>query len=181
MHPGIHPLLLALTGDDRRSIGEANQAAQAVAESPELMTVLFQGLASIDPVLRMRCADAIEKASRPCPALLLPFKEALLQHFSRLEQQEVRWHVAPMLVRLPLDEAEQAQVMRRLLDYTNDRSSIVKTMAMQALADLALAHPKWRADIRRHLEELTQIGSPAMKARGRKLLKALAKPSPLEP
>ena len=180
MPSGLHPLLVTLCGGDRRSIGEANRAAQAVAACPELMAVLFQGLASLDPVLRMRCADAIEKASRSRPDLLLPFKEMLLQHHSRQEQQEVRWHVAPLLVRLPLDEAEQAQVLRCLLNYMNDRSSIVKTMSMQALADLALAYPQWLSEIRQHLEELTIIGSPAMQARGRKLLKALTS-KPFQP
>jgi hypothetical protein len=48
---------------------------------------------------------------------------------------------------------------------------IVKTCAMQALADLAFTDAKLKSQIRPLLEELTQIGTPAMRARGRKLLR----------
>jgi hypothetical protein len=78
-----------------------------------------------------------------------------------------------MLARLPLSDAEAASVMGMLLRYTNDRSGIVKTMAMQALADLALLHPELLAEARQHIEERAVIGTPAMKARGRKLLPKL--------
>ncbi|MBN8285345.1 hypothetical protein [Zoogloea sp.] len=149
----------------------------AVLECPELIGVLFQGLETADPTLRMRCADAIEKVTANRPELLLPFKEAILNRLSKLEQQEVRWHVAPMLARLPLTEAEEVTVVNLLLGYTNDRSSIVKTMSMQALADIALRSHRLLPEIKQHIEELSIIGTPAMKARSKKLLKSLAKES----
>lgn len=46
--------------------------------------------------------------------------------------------------------------------------------AMQALADLASRHPPLRPSVMLHLQELTAIGTPAMKARGRMLLAAMA-------
>lgn len=169
----MHPLLQSLSGGDRRSIGESNQAASAVIDHPELIGVLFQGLETSDPVLRMRCADAIEKATANRSELLLPFKDALLNRYSKVEQQEVRWHVAPMLARLPLTESEEINVVNLLLGYLNDRSSIVRTLSMQALADIALRSHRLLPEIKRHIEELAGIGTPAMKARSRKLLKRL--------
>ncbi len=169
----MHELLASLTGGDRRSIGEANRAAAIVKEHPELIVVLFEGLTSEDPVLRMRCADAIEKASAGRPELLVPYKTKLLREFSKIEQAEVKWHVAQMLVRLPLSDAETQEAVDMLLNYTNDRSSILKTHAMQALADFALRERKRVPEIKKHVEELIVIGTPAMKARGRKLLKLL--------
>lgn len=171
----MHPLLQSLSGGDRRSVGESNRAVLAVLECPELIGVLFQGLETADPALRMRCADAIEKVTANSPELLLPFKEAILNRLSKLEQQEVRWHVAPMLARLPLTETEEVTVVNLLLGYTNDRSSIVKTMSMQALADIALRSHRLLPEIKQHIEELSIIGTPAMKARSKKLLKSLAK------
>jgi len=50
-----------------------------------------------------------------------------------------------MLAPLPLTEAEEGTVVELLLSYTNDRSSIVKTMSMQALADIALRSRRWAA------------------------------------
>ncbi len=173
----MHPLLHALSGGDRRSVGESNRAVLAVLECPELIGVLFQGLETADPILRMRCADAIEKVTANRPELLLPFKKTILNRLSKLEQQEVRWHVAPMLARLPLTEAEEVTVVNVLLGYTNDRSSIVKTLSMQALADIALRSHRLLPGIKQHIEALSIIGTPAMKARGKKLLKSLAKES----
>ena len=56
------------------------------------------------------------------------------------------------------------------MEYLSDPSSIVKTCAMQALADLARQAPELRANELAILQDLTAHGTPAMKARGRKLL-----------
>ena len=166
----MHALLQSLSGGDRRSIGESNRVASIVLEQPGLMKVLFQGIESSDPVLRMRCADAIEKVTVNRPELLIPYKRKLLQKLSKIEQQEVRWHIAPMLARLPLTREEESSVLNILLGYTNDRSSIVKAMAMQALADIAYRNRRLLPEVKQHIEELIVIGTPAMKARGKKLL-----------
>jgi hypothetical protein len=63
-----------------------------------------------------------------------------------------------------------------LFDYLRDHSRIVKTCAMQGLATLAGADSSLRAKIVPLLEELTEIGTPAMRARGRKLLQHLNRP-----
>jgi hypothetical protein len=146
-----------------------------VLQKPELIDVLFRGLEIEDSVLRMRCADAIEKVTAKSPELLRPYKRRILQNLSKSEQPEVRWHVAPLLARLPLSSTEESAVVAVLLGYANDRSSIVKTMAMQALADIAIRSPRRLPEITRHIEELSIIGTPAMKARGKKLLRLLQK------
>jgi len=46
----------------------------------------------------------------------------------------------------------------------------VKTCAMQALADLTRQGPDLRPALLRQLQQLTVSGTPAMRARGRKLL-----------
>lgn len=170
----MHPLLQSLSGGDRRSVGEASSVVAAVLASPELISVLFQGIEIPEPVLRMRCADAIEKVTASRPELLVPHKEAILYRLSKVEQQEVRWHVAPMIARLSLTEAEETIAVTLLLGYTNDRSSIVRTMSMQALADIARRSRRLLPEIKRHIEELSMIGTPAMKARSRRLLEELA-------
>ena len=83
-----------------------------------------------------------------------------------------------MLARLPLTQKEESSVLNILLGYTNDRSGIVKTMAMQALADMAHRNPRLLPDVKARIEALVAIGAPAMKARGKKLLGRLEKESP---
>lgn len=78
-----------------------------------------------------------------------------------------------ILPRLKLNQEEKQQVVDILLSYICDDSSIVKTFAMQALADIAKQNPNYRSSVLDHLRELTVIGTPAMKARGHKLLAEL--------
>lgn len=162
-----------LSGGDLRSIGRADEVVDLVRTRPELFPSLLQGMRSSDAVLKARCADAAEKVSTVHPEWLIPHRRLLIEQLARDPQPEVRWHVAPMLARLPLDEAEVARVVTLLTQWLGDASSIVKTLSMQALADLAERHEALRPEVLRHLREWTVVGTPAMKARGRKLLKRL--------
>ena len=162
-----------LTGGDRRSIGRANEVAKEIARDRSAFARVFAAMLDPDPVVRMRAADALEKASALNPGALQPFKRRLLAKLPSIDQQEVRWHVAQMLPRLRLTPQERDHAISLLLDYLNDKSSIVKTSAMQALADFALQDKQLRLRVRPILENLTAVGTPAMRARGRKLLKCL--------
>ena len=167
----MHAILKKFTGGTRRSLGRTNEVVAEVLASPRLFPHLFAGLTSNDEVLRMRAADAIGKITAERPDLLQPFKKKFLAVANRTDQQEVRWHAAQILPRLKLTTIERAAAVEILFDYLRDKSSIVKTFAMQALADLAARDPQLQSKIRPLLEELTQIGTPAMRARGRKLLR----------
>ena len=149
--------------------------ASKIYASPKeaLEGVLFDGMGSDDPLLAMRCANAADKVTALRPDLLQARKAALLGPLAQIEQKQVRWHVAPMLARLALSQTELARTVDILLAWTNERSSIVKALAMQALADLALRNETLRPAVLRHIRELVVIGTPAMQARGRKLLKLL--------
>jgi hypothetical protein len=82
----------------------------------------------------------------------------------------MRWHVAQMLPRLRLTAAEKRQAVVILTEYLRDKSSIVRTFSMQALSDLAADDAVLRGEVRPLIERLTRTGTPAMRARGRKLL-----------
>ncbi|MCE7986169.1 MAG: hypothetical protein DYG89_33755 [Caldilinea sp. CFX5] len=167
------PLLAKLTGADRRSIGQSEAVVAEVLADPSRFADLFQGLLVADPLVRMRAADAIEKITISHPAYLQPYKAQLLAEVARIEQQEVRWHVAQLLPRLALTPDERATAVTLLNSYLQDQSKIVKTFALQALADLALVDTELRPAIITQLEQVTQTGSPAMRSRGKKLLAKL--------
>lgn len=166
-------ILQKLAGGDRRSIGRVSEVVTDVLNDPTLFEVVFHGMVSDDPVIRMRSADAIEKITARRPEYLQPHKTTLIQRVAKIEQQEVRWHVAQMVARLELSQEERAVVVEILLGYLNDKSKIVKTFSMQALADLAEQDVSLRSQVIPLLEELTETGSPAMRSRGRKLLERL--------
>ena len=167
-------ILRKLEGGDRWSIGRSNEVVAEVLASPELFSRLFAGLSVDDPVVRARAADAVEKISVIHPEYLRPYKATLVGDLARSEQKEVRWHVAQMLPRLRWNAREWQEVCEILTDYLRDSSSIVKTFAMQALADLTAQVSELRPSVLRQLEKLTVSGTPAMRARGRKLLAELS-------
>jgi hypothetical protein len=169
----MHTILTKLSGGDRRSIGRSNEIVEEILKRPSLFRYLFEGMASDDAIVRMRAADVAEKVTARQPDLLQPHKKKLFTIAGSSDQQEVQWHAAIMIPRLRLTAKERAVAVDILFDYLRDHSSIVKTFAMQGLATLASADPRLREKILRLVRELTEVGTPAMRARGRKLLQDL--------
>jgi hypothetical protein len=167
------PLAALLQGKDRRSIGRANEVAALVLREPRRFRELMKCLRSDDAVLRMRAADAAEKVSARKPRLLDPYKAELLGLLAETGQIELRWHLALMVPRLSLTRAERLRSTEEFRRYLEDSSSIVKTFAIQALADLAKDEQSLLPEVRELLEQAARTGTPAMRARARKLLKKL--------
>jgi HEAT repeat protein len=166
-------ILRRLAGGDRRSIGQSNQIAALVLKRSALFGHLVRGLRAPDPVVRMRAADAAEKVSLERPDLLVSFKTELLRLLETATEQELRWHLAQIVPRLPLTRRDRLRAFSAFQSYLQDRSSIVRTCAMQALADLASSDTGLLRQVVKLLRKHTENGTAAMKARGRKLLHQL--------
>lgn len=168
-------LVAQLEGCDRRMIGRADEVAAMVAKNPKLFASLIAGLWSADELVRMRAADAAEKVTRTSRELLQPYKKELLGLLAEEGQQEVRWHLAAMISRLVLSAKERQAAADSLHAYLEDRSSIVRTFALQGLADLAATDQSMRPAVMELLRESARNGTAAMKARSRKLLARMEK------
>ena len=162
-----------LAGGDRRSIGRSNQVVKLVLHEPRRFRELVGCLFNDDPIVRIRAADAAEKISAKLPRLLDPYKRELLGLLCDTHQIEVRWHLAQMVPRLTLDASERQRVMKTFERCLDDRSSIVKTFALQGMSDLVQRDESARAKVKALLEQATRSETPAMKARARKLLATL--------
>jgi hypothetical protein len=121
----------------------------------------------------MRAADAAEKITRTNPELIHSYKKELLGLMDEVAQKELRWHLALMVPRLVLTLDERQHVVACLRRYLEDRSSIVKTCALQALFELAQEDPGLRTTVVDLLRHSARGGTAAMKARSRKLLAVL--------
>lgn len=164
-----------LGGTDLRSIGRADEAARALRRNPARVAEVVDLLQADSPVLRARSADALEKASRAVPGMLKPHSRSLLDLAERATQQEVRWHLAQMLPRLPLTAPGRRRAMRLLHRYLDDESRIVQVCAMQSLWDMDPARS------RALVERMAANKSPALRARARRLLKRAAPPASRPP
>ena len=165
-----------LEGGDRRSLGRAAEVVRDVLADPTLFEEVFGGMWDSDPMVCLRVADVVEKISRTRPEWLAPFKRLLLDQAARVEQIEVRWHIARMLPRLKLTRSERAEAAAIASVYFGGKSNIVKVMALQAFADLAAEGDRaMREESARRIDDALRSGSPAVRARARKLLKGPAR------
>lgn len=170
----MNKIMQKLRGDDLRSIGKADEVVQDILNDPSLFKELFEGILNKDPVIRMRSADAIEKVSVKHPEYLQPFKSKLINHLSKIEQQEVRWHVAQMFSYIETSKIERNKIIKILLSYIEtDESKIVKTFSMQTLADFAEKDEQIKPRMINLIKGMIKNGSPAIISRGKKLLKQL--------
>lgn len=164
-------LLSLLQGSDRRSIGRANEVARLVLRQPKLFRELMACLWHENPLVRMRAADAAEKTSARRPEVLQRYKTQLLGLLAETEQIELRWHLAQIIPRLKLTTGQRQRAAGALRHYLDDRSSIVRAWALNALVELSHRDETLRPEAKHLLEEALHSGSAAMKARARKLLK----------
>jgi hypothetical protein len=125
----------------------------------------------------MRAADAAEKVTRKHRELLQPYKDELLGLMAETQEQELRWHLAVLVPRLELNARERQVAISSLHRYLEDRSSIVKTFALQGLVDLIKNGPGMRSRVIDIVRQAIRHATPAMKACSRKLLTQLERVS----
>ena len=159
-----------LAGGDRRSIGRSNEVVALVLDQRERFGELIECLWSDDPIVRMRAADAAEKISAREPGLLKPFRSELLGLLMEAREQELRWHLAQMIPRLPLTAKERKRAAMTFRSFLKDPSSIVKTFGLQALAQLSRHDKSLRSEVLALIDHALRTGTPAMKARARNLM-----------
>jgi hypothetical protein len=161
-----------LSGGDRRSIGRVAEVVDLVEQNPSFFHQVIEAFEVDDEVVRMRASDALEKLTRNHPEWIAPYAEAVWNAVGS-DLKEVRWHVAQMLPRVAQTPASKRRAMDVLTAYISDPSSIVRTCAMQSLADLSVDDANLRRNVVQVIHDLVESGTPAMKSRGRKLLKRL--------
>lgn len=172
----MNRILKKLVEGDLRSIGRSEEVVAEVLACPDLFDDLFAGLKSEIPGVRMRAADAIEKVTVRQPELLHPYRAVILNELMVIPQQEVRWHICQIIPRLALSAEERKQAAATLETYLLDKSRIVRTFALQSLADLAFEDEELAVHVRKVLEAQVGCGIPSVESRSKKLLAKLRKP-----
>jgi len=167
-----------LQGGDRRSLGCANQVAGTILANPSRLQELLSCCLAPSPIIRSRASHALMTIARQKPELLQPHTGFFLNEVMPLSQWEVRSHFCQTITRLALAPREIDRLLSGLQDYFSDKSSIVRTCAMQAMVDLCQQTESLAPQIRPIIAEKTASGTAAMRARGRQLLKVLDRDFP---
>jgi len=157
--------------------GRVAQVAELVRAQPRRAERLLELLWDDDAGVASRAADVFERVSSDAsPALgrvFAGFKESLIGLLPEARFMKLRWNLAFAVPRLELTRAEARRVAAALEGYLGDRSSIVKTAALQGLADLTRHDPARLPEVVELLQIKGRSGTPAMRARSRILLKRL--------
>jgi len=162
--------------------GRSCEVAELVRAKPRKMVQLIECLWDEDPGIANRAADALERATYHRPELAQAWKKELIGLMAEAKQNKLRWNLALLVPRLQLEVREArraAEVLRSYLDDQNSlvqSGSIVKTAAMHGLATLTRHDPKLIPEVLDMLRILSRSGTPAMRARGRILLKQFEAP-----
>lgn len=167
----IHAMLAV--GRHRLDVGRAREVAELVLAEPRKTARLIECLWDEDAGVANRAADSLERASYHRPTLAARWTESLIGLMAEAQPNKLRWNLALSVPRLTLTVEEAQRVAAILRTYLEDRSSIVKTAAMHGLAELTRHDPSLLAEVLDMLRILSRSGTPAMRARGRILLKAL--------
>jgi hypothetical protein len=170
----MNNILAKLLGGDLRSIGRADEVLADILKDSSLFEEVLTGMQSDNPLVRMRAADAIEKASKLHPEYLQPYKETVIYKLSEIEQQEVRWHVALLFSYLELNDMEKSLVAEKLLTWIRkSKSKIVIVNSLEALVHIVQQDKRYKRTVGELLKELITSGSPAVIARSKKLMNSL--------
>jgi hypothetical protein len=164
-------LLALLEGGDRRSIGHVDAVMDLIRMEPHLFPNLVEGIASTDPLIAMRAADAVEKLTQERVAWLQPFKERILKEFLLIQQHEVRWHMVALLNRLDLTINERWDAVRVLAGFLHDSSKIVQAFTLQAMFDISAPVVALRQEVIAVLQDKTDDVAPAVRTRAKNLLR----------
>ena len=127
----------------RLDCGNACEVAALLLKNPRKAGQVVECLWDEDAGVANRAADALERASSRRPEMLARWKGALLDRMLDAEENKLRWNLALMIWRTPLKEAETARVAGVLPEVLD------------------------------MLRILRRSRTPAMRARGRILLKSM--------
>ena len=160
-------------GRHKLDVGRTKEVAALILAKPRKVGQLIECLWDEDAGVANRAADALERATYHRPALAAAWTESLIGLMAEAEQNKLRWNLALLVPRLKLSVEEARRVATALRTYLDDQGSIVKTAAMHGLAVLTQHDPKLLPEVLDMLRILSRSGTPAMRARGRILLKQL--------
>jgi hypothetical protein len=160
-------------GRQRLSSGRVCEVVKLVQAHPKKASQLIECLWDEGPGVATRAAGALEKLTHSDPLLLRSWKAPLLGLLTEATEKKLRWNLALMIPRLELTSPECRRAAETLQSWLEDSSSIVKTCALQGLADLTRQDPSLQPAVLDLLRIHSRSGTAAMRARGRILLKRL--------
>ncbi len=163
-------MLDQLKGGDLRSVGKVNEIIQLIT-TRESFDELVAGLFTEDRLVVMRAADAIEKLTVQKSEWLILHKEKLIQLLNQAQHKELKWHLALLVSRIPLNVQELGPVWSTLKNWCLgiSESRIVKVNALQGLYMISRRFPPLQTEWLAIVQEVRSQNIPSVNARIKQL------------
>lgn len=167
----FRPMLL---GRDLRPAARSKEVAQLVQDQ-ETFDQLFILVLHHERLLLMRAADAVQKVTLQHPEFLLPHKDQLFSLLKGGLKKELKWHLALLITRVPLDDFEVEDVWTDLSYWAlnPNESKIVRVNALQGLYELTRKNRTRTDALVTIMKNLEHTNIPSLQARIRKLSKLM--------
>ena len=161
--------------------GRVCEVVALITAAPRRVPALIELMWDDEAGVASRAADVLERITRdPSPAVLRVvqgYKEEIVGLLPDARFPKLRWNLALTIPRLTLTVPECGRVAGVLQAWLDDSSSIIKTTALHAMADLTRQNPESLPEVLDLLRVAGRSGTPAMRARSRILLKRLENPA----
>lgn len=165
-----------LNSGDLRGIDGVEMVVKMI-DSQQEFDLLFSCLRGKNRLIVMRTADAIEKITRERPQYLEKHKVDILQYCSIVQNKELKWHLAQLVTRIMMDNAEFRYVSNILEHWALDsnESKICRVNALQGLFELYNIHRKNPENLIKLMSRIEEEDIPSLNARIRQLKNKLVK------
>jgi hypothetical protein len=127
-------------------------------------------LRSRDKAVVERAARTLKKIAERDGSTLFAWRKRLLAEAFRASDVRVQWNLAIVLGKLPLKGRDRALAIDLMFERLRDKSGLNRTFALQALMDMSEQDAALRARVMPVVREFLENGTPAMRARARRLL-----------
>ena len=163
-----------MSGGDLRTIGKGDSVVKQI-QTPGDFDKLFELLFHANRNVVMRAADCIEKITRDKPAYLSKHKREILQLFYTANNKELKWHLAQLVPRAKLNDAELKAVWKQLSQWAFDKkeSKIVRVNSIQGMFELLPLNRELKSDFNKAIEQLEKQKIPSLTSRINKLRRAM--------
>lgn len=138
---------------------------------------LIELLSHRDRRVVMRVADAVEKITRNKPFYLANHKPDLIDLLLTAKNIELKWHLAQLMPRLPLNPVEFNWVWDTLVAWAKNRSEsrLVRVSAVQSLYEMTWHREDLLKKFLQLAKTLEKENIPSVNARIRNIRKKLHK------
>ncbi len=153
-----------------RGLGCTETLAREASGDSDTLLGLLDALEDPRAHVQARAANALKKVQERQPALLTPHAKRLLRVALQCGVLEAQWNLTIVIGALPLLSREKSLAVDLLFEELQSSSALLRTFALTALCDLAAGDRALQSRLGPILQEFVSNGTPAMRARARKLL-----------